>query len=87
VLRAVPQNRGNVVLGARQQHRVGCLLHSGLFAAQQIQGGLTAGVQQSVTVADPAVVRPHDGGQRLAVVVRQLRRAQRYLIGVEFGCS
>jgi hypothetical protein len=38
VLRAVPQNRGDVVLGARQQHRVGGLLHAGVFAAQQIQG-------------------------------------------------
>ena len=85
VLRAVPQDRGDLVVGAGQQHRVGSILKTGVLAPQQIQGGLAARTQQSVLIVDAAVARPDNGGQCLAVGCRQRRRAQLHLIGFEFG--
>ena len=85
MLRAVPQDRGDLVVSAGQQHRVGRILRAGVLAPQQVQRGLAAGTQQPIVVVDAAVVRADDGGQRLAVVVRQLRRTQPDLIGFEFG--
>jgi hypothetical protein len=85
MLRAVPQYRGNLIISAGQQHRVGSILHTGVFAPQQIEGGLAAGVQQSVPVIDPAVAWAHDGAQRFAVGVGQLGWMQRHLIGFKLG--
>ena len=54
-LRAVPQHLGDLVLGARSQDRVGRVLRFSVLAAQQVQGGLAAGAQQSRAVVVGAV--------------------------------
>ncbi len=41
-LGAVGEDRGDLVVIAGQQNRVGCVLNAGVLAPQQIQGGLAA---------------------------------------------
>ena len=64
-----PQNLGDLVLVAGQQHRVRRILDSGILAAQQVEGGLAAGAQQPGAVVDAAVLgrrrwRPARRGRR-----------------------
>ena len=80
VVRAVPQDRGDLVVVAGQQHRVGCVLDAGVLAAQQVEGGLAACAQQPGTVVDAAVLGADDRGQRVAVGGRQRRRSQLDLV-------
>ncbi len=68
-LPAQPQDRGDLVFVAGQQHRVGRVLDSGVPASQQVKGGLAAGAEQPGVVVDAAVVCADDVGQRVAVGV------------------
>ena len=68
-LPAQSQNRGDLLVVAGQQHRVGCVLHSGVPASQQVKGGLAAGAEQPIPVVDAAVVSADDVGQCVAVGV------------------
>jgi hypothetical protein len=85
VLRAIPQDLGDLVVGAGQQNRVGCILNAGVLAPQQVQRGLPASTQQAVPVVDAAILRSYDRRQRLLVPRRQLGRSQPDLVGGEFG--
>ena len=60
VVRAVPQDRGDLVFVAGQQHRVGRVLDAGVLAAQQVQRGLAACAQQPGAVVDAAVLGADD---------------------------
>ncbi len=70
---------------AGQQHRVGRILDTGVFAPQQVWGGLAAGVQQPVAIGGAEILGADDARQRIVVCPRQGGRAQLHLRGVEFG--
>ena len=67
VVRAVSQDRGDLFFAAGQQHRVGCVLHAGILAAQQVQRGLAASTHQPGAVVDAAVLGADDRRQPLAI--------------------
>ena len=88
MLGAVAQDRGDLrltVVAAREQHRVGRILDAGVFAPQQVGGGLAARAQQPVPIGGAHVLGAHDRGQRVLIGLRQRRRAQRDLVGLEFA--
>lgn len=61
VVGAVVQDVGDGVLpvgAAGQQHRVGRILDTGVFAPQQVWGGLAAGVQQPVAIGGAEILVP-----------------------------
>ena len=66
-LPAQPQDVGDLVFVAGQQHGIGCVLDSRVAAAQQVECGLSARAKQPGGVVDAAVLRPDDVGQRVAV--------------------
>ena len=78
VLGTVAQDRGHGVVtfgAAGQQDRVGRILAPGVLAAQQVEGGLAAGMQQPIAVGGAAVLGADDPGQRVQIRLRQRRRA------------
>ena len=80
-----PQDRGNLVFVAGQQHRIRRVLDSGILASQQVKRGLAACAQQPGTVVDAAVLGPDDLGQRVAVGGRQRGRPQPDLVRLQLG--
>ena len=84
-LPAQPQDRGDLVFVAGQQHRVGRVLHSGIRASQQVERRLAARAKQARAVVDAAVLGTDDVGERVSVGGRQRRRPQPHLIGFELG--
>ena len=74
VVGAEPEHRGDLVLTARNQHRVGRVLDAEVPAPQQVQCGFAACPQQPGVVVDGDVLRADDRGQPVAVGRRQGRR-------------
>jgi len=67
VVRAEPQDRGYLLVTAGQEHRIGCILHTGILAAQQVQRRLATRAQQPGTVVDAAVIGADDRRQPFAI--------------------
>lgn len=81
------QDVGDGVLpvgAAGQQHRVGRILDTGVFAPQQVWGGLAAGVQQPVAIGGAEILVPTMRASA-SWSAPTGRTAQLHLRGVEFG--
>ena len=66
-LPAHAEDLGHVFFVGGQEHRVRCVLDSGIPSAQQVERGLAACTEQPCVVVDAAVFGADDLGERVAV--------------------